>query len=316
MNKYILLLLSIVLCLISIYLFNNKNTSTIEDDNNFSVSDTSTIQKIFIADRSGTTIHLDRNEKNWIVNEKYQVRKEAINLLLSTINKLEIERPVPLTSLERVIKDLATTGVRIEIYDNSDCIKAYTIGNTTSNHSGNYMLLDKAKTPYILHIPDFNGFLSPRYGIQGQLINEENWRSHKVFNLQASEINNISLYNYNSIEQSFNIKFNPLRLENISGDIIKYNQKRMRKYINSFSKINCESYKPNKNDIFSKKPIHTLIVNKDTLTIYPIKDSIFNDKKENYNVKRMYATLNNNDVMLIQEYVFNKLLITLDELSD
>ena len=92
MNKYILLLLSIVLCLISIYLFNNKNTSTIEDDNNFSVSDTSTIQKIFIADRSGTTIHLDRNEKNWIVNEKYQVRKEAINLLLSTINKLEIDK--------------------------------------------------------------------------------------------------------------------------------------------------------------------------------------------------------------------------------
>jgi len=29
----------------------------------------------------------------------------------------------------------------------------------------------------------------------------------------------------------------------------------------------------------------------------------------------MYATLNNSDVMLIQDYVFNKVLITLNELK-
>ena len=36
---------------------------------------------------------------------------------------------------------------------------------------------------------------------------------------------------------------------------------------------------------------------------------------EKYTVERMYAVLNSGDVMLIQNYVFNKLLITIDELK-
>ena len=39
-------------------------------------------------------------------------------------------------------------------------------------------------------------------------------------------------------------------------------------------------------------------------------------KEDNYTVERMYATLNGGDVMLIQKYVFNKLLITIDQLTE
>ena len=39
-------------------------------------------------------------------------------------------------------------------------------------------------------------------------------------------------------------------------------------------------------------------------------------KEENYIVERMYATLNDGDLMLIQNYVFNKLLITIDQLKE
>ena len=38
--------------------------------------------------------------------------------------------------------------------------------------------------------------------------------------------------------------------------------------------------------------------------------------EENYTVERMYATLNDGDVMLIQNYVFNKLLITIEQLKE
>ena len=40
------------------------------------------------------------------------------------------------------------------------------------------------------------------------------------------------------------------------------------------------------------------------------------EKEENYIVERMYATLNDGDLMLIQNYVFNKLLITIDQLTE
>ena len=39
------------------------------------------------------------------------------------------------------------------------------------------------------------------------------------------------------------------------------------------------------------------------------------EKEENFTVKRMHATLNNGELMLIQDYVFNKVLITLDQLQ-
>ena len=54
----------------------------------------------------------------------------------------------------------------------------------------------------------------------------------------------------------------------------------------------------------------------DSLIIYQMRDK---DKPkteaEKYTVERMYAVLNSGDVMLIQNYVFNKLLITIDELK-
>ena len=68
------------------------------------------------------------------------------------------------------------------------------------------------------------------------------------------------------------------------------------------------------------KKLYSLIVahqnGVDSLIIYQMRDK---DKpkteEEKYTVQRMYATLNSGDVMLIQNYVFNKLLITIDELK-
>ena len=62
-------------------------------------------------------------------------------------------------------------------------------------------------------------------------------------------------------------------------------------------------------------PLHELIVNTDTLRTYAIGGLIEKTKAENFNVKRMYATLNDGELMLIQDYVFNKVLITIDEFN-
>ena len=56
---------------ILIWFLSNDNKSTITLENNFSISDTASISKIFIADRNGITITLNRNKNNWLVNNKY-----------------------------------------------------------------------------------------------------------------------------------------------------------------------------------------------------------------------------------------------------
>ena len=64
--------------------------------------------------------------------------------------------------------------------------------------------------------------------------------------------------------------------------------------------------------------LHRLIIThsegKDTLLTYSREQEI-DTLSQKPNVETMYATLNNGEFMIIQSYVFNKVLITIDELK-
>jgi len=290
--------------------------STITDDNNFAVSDTASVSKIFIADRSGTTITLNRVESDWIVNNKYKVRKDAITTILNTIQQIRIQRPVPKNAFETVVKNLATTGVKVEIYSDTKMpIKTYTIGNSTANHLGTYMLLTDAESPFIVHIPSFNGFLSPRYGIQGGKLSEKDWRTTTVFKLNSNDINTILIKHIQKPEESFMLIARPMSLFNHEGNKVSFEQEKVLQLLNNFKLLNCESYKNKDEKIKLATPLHELIINADTLRTYAISRLIEKTKDKNFNVNRMYATLNNGELMLIQDYVFNKVLITISQLQ-
>ena len=306
----------IILISVLLWFFLSDKKSTITKDNKFEISDTASVSKIFIADRSGTTITLNRARNNWIVNNKYEVRKDAIATILNTIQQIRIQRPIPKNAFETVVKNLATTGVKVEIYSNAKIpIKTYTIGNSTANHLGTYMLLADAEIPFIVHIPSFNGFLSPRYGIQGGKLSEKDWRATTVFKLNSTEINTISINNIQKPTQSFRLNTKPMDLCNHKGVKVSWDQKKVLQLLNSFKLLNCESYKEEKEKIMLATPLHELIVNTDTLRTYAIGKLIEKNKEESFNVKRMHATLNNGELMLIQDYVFNKVLITISQLQ-
>ena len=316
-KKQLFYLTLIILMAALIWFLSTDKKSTISVDNNFAVSDTSSVSKIFISDRNGTTITLTRNAKNWVINNKYRVRKDAINTILTTINQIKIQRPVSINASDNVIKNLATTGVKIEIYTNQETPnKTYTIGSSTANHLGTYMFLAGSKTPFIVHVPSFNGFLSPRYGIQGNKISEKDWRTTNIFSLKAEKIARVTLNHIQYPEKSFTLTTDSMTLLNNSGNAVSFNQEKVLQLLNAFKLLNCESYKDEKVNIEFAKPLHELIVNNDTLRTYAIGiGKLLKDKKDNFTVKRMYATLNNGELMLIQDYVFNKVLITIDQLE-
>jgi len=313
-KKYWIYLILLVVGVAILLFLSTEKISTLNSDAIYAVADTAAIDKVFIADRSGNTITLDRQENYWMINNKYIVRKDAINILLSTIHQLKIERPVPLNTFENVVKNLSTTGVKVEIYSASKTLRVYTVGAETADHLGTYMLLDGAAAPFIMHIPAFNGYLSPRYGIQGQLIDEKNWRKRTVFNVPSDSIQNITVRNLLKPHQSFSLQLFPTLLVDYAVNPIAFNEQAVLAYINSFRQLNCESYKKDKSKIEFSTPLHELIVNTDTLRTFAIGDSILKRKEDNFTVERMHATLNNGELMLIQNYVFNKVLITIDEL--
>ena len=299
-----------------IWFISSDEKSSINLENNFAISDTTAINKIFIADRNGNTITLNRVKNNWVVNNKYLVRKDAIKTILTTINQIKIQRPVSINAFDNVIKNLATTGVKVEIYTNEESpFKTYTIGSSTSNHLGTYMYLSGSETPFVVHIPSFNGFLSPRYGIQGNKISENDWRSTNIFTKKADKINSLTINHVNQPEKSFTLITDPMTLLDNFGAKVVFNEEKVLRLLNSFSQLNCESYKNEKEKKELTTPLHLLILNNDTLRTFAINDKLVKEKKDNFTVRRMFATLNNGELMLIQDYVFNKVLITIDQLQ-
>ena len=315
-KKIFLLLLTIIfICLLFDY---NKKTA-LKNEKEFAIENTEDINKVFLSDRKGNNIILSKTNNNWIINDKYDVRDDAIKTLLSTIEQIEIQRPVSNTSFNNVIRQLATTGVKVEIYYNNN-VKVYTVGSSTPDHLGTYMLMDDAENPYIVHIPGFNGFLSPRYGIQGYELNINNWRDNSIFKINLEEIQEISLLNYNEQEKSFLIQKEPLRLINNDSISIKYNINKTVEYFNNFSNIECEKYKGFEIDISSEKLLFKLNIKHqgktDLLEAYSFSKTNKNSNNSKPNVERMYAKLNNGEYMLIQNYVFNKVFISIDDLKE
>jgi len=218
--------------------------------------------------------------------------------------------------LDNVIKRLATQGVKIEVYTNKETPnKTYTIGGSTSNHLGTYMYLEGSEAPFIVHIPSKNGFLSPRYGIQGNKVSEKVWRTTNIFSLNAENIAKVTLNHIQHPEKSFTLNTDPIILLNNLGNEVSFNQQNTLQYLNAFEILNCDEYKNDKEKIEFATPLHELIVNNDTLRTYAIAAKLIKGKKDKFTTKLMHATLNNGELMLIQDFVFNKVLITIDQLQ-
>lgn len=308
-------LISFFLILISI-LFLFKTNYDKKYEVSFKISREAIIEKVFLSDMKGNQIKLEKIDKNWFINDAYKVREDAIKTLLSTISSIEIQQPVSNNAYNNVIKNLATIGVKIDIYSNK-LLKSYTIGHSTMNHLGTYMIMKDAENPFIMHIPGFNGFLSPRYGIEGSTLNITSWRDNTVLDVSSEEIIEINFNNIQESNKSFILKPKEYKLYDINKSVFKSNAIKTLNYINCFKSLKCESYK---DVIIDKDDALYNIDIKTEKKIFNLKIFSFNKKNKNANnsapnVERYYAQINDGEVLLIQKYVFNKLFISIDDLK-
>ncbi|MFM7400782.1 MAG: hypothetical protein ACKO4W_07735, partial [Bacteroidota bacterium] len=69
----------------------NTKSSKISWDMDFAVRNTDDIGKIFIADRENRTATLERKDGSWIYNGKYPARQTAVDILLETVSRLNVQ---------------------------------------------------------------------------------------------------------------------------------------------------------------------------------------------------------------------------------
>ena len=316
-NKKIFFISIVIILLFGLFFIEENKTSSFNTEL-FSVTDTLSINKIIISDRYDNEIELRRNNNQWIVNDSYLVRNDAIKTLLSTLKNIRIKNLLSNEIEKNIEKQISTLGVGIIIYNNNKKINSFIVGPSTSDHLGTYIYHLKTKKTYSTHIPGFNGFLSPRFGIQANRIEINNWRNPTLIDYKPNFIDSIYSYNFSNSAKSFKLicgKEN--NIKNYQNKTIKdINFGNLNLFLNSFNNLNVEKYLNDslKNNL--SKPYKKLIIyskNKiDSLEFYNLNSEQDNDTN-NYNIKRKIAIKNNEDICLVQDYVFNKVLINIDD---
>ncbi len=181
------------------HLKNSRKGTHISWDMDFPVRNTEDIGKIFIADRRGQTATLERKGGKWIYNGQYPARRTAVNLLLETISKLNVQYIPPNAAVQNMVKEIASTGVKVEIYDlNGKPMKVYYVGGITNNQQGTVMIMEGSEQPYVMHIPSFVGQLKVRY-----MLGDDKWRDRTIFEENPEEIQEIKVEYPQSKSESF-----------------------------------------------------------------------------------------------------------------
>lgn len=169
----------------------NRQKSTLAKlDLNFSVPDTASIDRIVITpvEKGGEKASLTRiSPSQWKINDKYFVAPTLMELLLTTIRNVEMQRHVEPNEAKTVNEDILKRGKKVEIFVNGELYKTYWVGDDSPGNTGTYLRFEEGD-PYVCHLRGFLGFLSPRYNVS-----ENDWRDKLLFfsspqTLQSVEI--------------------------------------------------------------------------------------------------------------------------------
>lgn len=335
MKKKNIIILLVVLMLGSIagwlvYTKSSKNTIK-KELRDFAVSDTTTINKIFLADKNNNSVMLEKVDDEWKVNGQFYARKDVLNTLLSTIKSLEVLSPVGKNARETIIKSLAAKSVKVEIYQNNKLTKLYYVGGETQDQEGTYMLLADPETgknssvPFAMFVPGFTGYLTTRY-----LTNEEEWRERVVFRYLPNNIRSVKVDFSNHPEHSYEILNDGNNSFSIktTATLSTIDTLAIKQYLSYFQDIQYESLLnkfSKKDSVLATAPISSITVTDNKNTVSKIimfnmpaeKDRVGPDGKPlKFDPDRMYALINGGkDFCIIQYFVFGKLIPTPDYFS-
>ena len=291
-----------------------------EKDFNLTQDETKNIDKIIMSDKAGNIITLVREKEKWTINNKYPVWERQIEYTLDVMKDIKIKSSVSEQKTKFVLQNIATTGVKVEIFEGKQKIKSYYIGGNTSDHHGTYMIMESAENPYVLHIPNRHpGILNPKYGIEGIYVNETVWREPITININPKEIIEVKVIDFINEEQSYTINVENKTLIDSKNKKILIDNRKYNEFASFFSNLQCGIYRSdlNPDDFILIKKIYITNNNQtDSLIVYDVSKIQRTKKEYASTVENLYASWNNSDMVIIQKNIFNKVLITLDEIKE
>ncbi|MFK7980481.1 MAG: hypothetical protein AB8G86_10895 [Saprospiraceae bacterium] len=320
-----LLILFLVIGGFTYYLTTKKDTKTtlLTEARNFAVADIDQVHKIFIADRNGKNITLERQKNHWQLNGKHRANPNAVSTLLNTIQKLKIKYTPPRTAIKNIINDIATNNIKVEIYNRSgEKIKGYYVGGVTNDELGTHMIKEDEEEPFVTYVPGFEGSLRVRY-----MTDEINWRDKAIFQERLSAIQSVSIEYPKQKNKSFKLVRNgkSFDLMPFYENTAKINRPlakgQIEKYLIGYERLVAENFANHYQERdsieqllpFSIIRLKTANAEEKVVKLHPIlKKSktgqiLLSDEGTGI-VEKYFADVDGADFMLIQHLVFGKIL--------
>lgn len=307
----------------------------------FNVEDTASVTRIFLADKQDNSVLLTRTDSaHWEVDDTYAASQPVMQALLETLNKMRIRQQVNRNAIPTIVKDLSARAIKVEVYQTRPLIDwfgghlrlfqkerlaaTYYVGRETQDMLGSYMFREGDKVPYIIHIPGFRGFLTPRF-----VTDPLKWRSHSVVNLDVMALEKVELEIPAEPDESFAIVRSGEGFDMEVGRdrqrVAAFDTARVIQLIASFTNLNFDEFAaivPNTmaDSNVSGTPRTILRVtdtagNTRLLQTYikyinPNDVEVANDPDmyEAFDVNRLYAIIDHTDTVLIQYHVFDNIL--------
>ena len=246
-RNILLLIIAIVLLggVYFIFLNNRDHSSSYSDkDKAFAIADTGSITSIelekFVKRKSKRKLKLKRTGDHWTMNSEYDVQKDKIDNLLITIRHLEVKEAISDAGKESALELLNDDYTQVKIYSAGALLKSYKVGIANKDQTGNVMLLDGARNPFIMARAGMNGYVSIHYTTF-----EDNWKSMTLFHADPQVLKTI-IVQYKDPEKaakSFSLNRTDTESSWILNEGASPDSLIMANYMKSFEKpVNFESW--------------------------------------------------------------------------
>lgn len=291
----------------------------------YNIEDTAAINKIFIADKQDNMVTLTRNSaSSWTIDGQYPASQPMVDLLLKTLKDMRKRSDVNRNAVPNVIKDIAAHGIKVEIYQEGGDKYVFYVGRETQDMMASYMLREGEKTPSIVHIPGFRGFLTPRF-----VSDPIKWRSHRIVDLDVNNIARIELEIPSSPDESFAVvhEGDDFHFELLKSHtrVARFDTVRVAQMLSAFKNLNFDEFAsivPNTfaDSCVSGAPRTVLRITDTKGETHVLKTYIKYDNPADmeimqnqelydaFDINRLYAILDQKDTVLIQYYVFDNIL--------
>ncbi len=344
-KKNLIIIAAVVVIGLLALIIANRGSRTATFEQDFHVEDIESVTKVFLADKQNNQVLLERvmdstGDTTWTVDGLYPASQPMIDLLLETLHEMRIRQQVNKNAVPQAVKQLSARAIKVEVYQRRWFINwfdgkfrlfpherltvTYFVGHETQDMMACYMFRKGDKVPYIIHIPGFRGYLTPRF-----VADPMAWRSHEIVHWDIRSLQSVELEIPASLEESFMVRRqgDDFVMELTQGHRVVngFDTARVAQMLSSFANLNFDEFAsrvPNSymDTSFSAAPRTILrITNTDGVTrevktylkYANPEDSLAMPEEgmyEMFDVNRLYAIIDNRDSVLIQYFVFDNIL--------